>query len=100
MACKHCHNHGHSHSHSHHGHDQDADEKCCGSRPEVDEDESDEDPSVLKRRIALSAVLLVVAIAAQRLIEVPLWAQLVIFQSSLLPAYGDLTVRKVNVTKD
>ena len=83
MACKHCHDHGHSHSHSHHGHDQDADEKCCGSRPEVDEDEDNEDPSVLKRRIALSAVLLVVAIAAQRLIEVPLWAQLVIF----LPSY-------------
>ena len=83
MACKHCHDHGHSHSHSHHGHDQDADEKCCGSRPEVDEDEDDEDPSVLKRRIALSAVLLVVAISAQRLIEAPLWAQLVIF----LPSY-------------
>lgn len=48
-----------------------------------EEDDDDEDPSVLKRRIIVAAVLLVAAVIIQRVTNLPLWAQLLIY----LPSY-------------
>ena len=49
-----------------------------------DDDDGDEDPAVLKRRIIVAAVLLVAAVVVQRLTDLPLWAQLLIY----LPSYA------------
>ena len=54
-----------------------------GEEDDDDEDDDDEDPSVLKRRIIVAAVLLVAAVIIQRVTNLPLWAQLLIY----LPSY-------------
>ncbi|WP_082667172.1 heavy metal translocating P-type ATPase [Tractidigestivibacter scatoligenes] len=79
-----------------HHEDDDKDEKtacstCADANEETlegegddgDEDDDDEDPSVLKRRIIVAAVLLVAAVIIQRVTNLPLWAQLLIY----LPSY-------------
>ena len=57
---------------------------------EEDDDDDDEDPSVLKRRIIIAAVLLVVAVIIQRVTNLPLWAQLLIYLPSYVVAGGSV----------
>ena len=67
--------------------DDEKDEKvaCADEADEAeDDDDGDEDPAVLKRRIIVAAVLLVAAVVVQRLTDLPLWAQLLIY----LPSYA------------
>ena len=69
-------------------HDDD-DEKTCsceeaeGVDDDDDDDDDDEDPAVLKRKIAVSAGLLVAAVVVDHLVALPLWGQLLLY----LPAY-------------
>lgn len=55
---------------------------------EDDDDDDDEDPAVLKRRIIVAAALLVAAVMVQRLTNLPLWAQLLIYLPSYVVAGG------------
>ena len=55
-----------------------------------EEDDDDEDPSVLMRRIIVAAVLLVAAVIIQRLTDLPLWAQLLIYLPSYVVAGGSV----------
>lgn len=75
------------------GHDTDEDEKkpcsCCEAEEEEDEDE-DEDPEVLKRKILISAILLVAAMAVTRIWTFPLLVQLVLFLPAYLVAGGSV----------
>ena len=84
MSC-HCCDHDH----------EDDDERTCScedddeledeleDEDDDDDDDDDEDPAVLKRKIAISAVLLVVAALVDHLTTLPMWGQLLIY----LPAY-------------
>ena len=68
-------------------HDDD-DEKTCSCEEaegvdDDDDDDDDEDPAVLKRKIAVSAGLLVAAVVVDHLVALPLWGQLLLY----LPAY-------------
>jgi Cd2+/Zn2+-exporting ATPase len=55
-----------------------------------EDDDDDEDPSVLKRRIIVAAVLLVAAVIIQRVTNLPLWAQLLIYLPSYVVAGGSV----------
>lgn len=73
--------------------DDEKDEKvaCADEADEAeDDDDGDEDPAVLKRRIIVAAVLLVAAVVVQRLTDLPLWAQLLIYLPSYAVAGGSV----------
>ena len=73
--------------------DDEKDEKvaCADEADEAeDDDDGDEDPAVLKRRIIVAAVLLVAAVVVQRLPDLPLWAQLLIYLPSYAVAGGSV----------
>lgn len=73
--------------------DDEKDEKvaCADEADEAeDDDDGDEDPAVLKRRITVAAVLLVAAVVVQRLTDLPLWAQLLIYLPSYAVAGGSV----------
>ena len=73
--------------------DDEKDEKvaCADEADEAeDDDDGDEDPAVLKRRIIVVAVLLVAAVVVQRLTDLPLWAQLLIYLPSYAVAGGSV----------
>ncbi|MCH4082930.1 MAG: cadmium-translocating P-type ATPase [Olsenella sp.] len=59
---------------------------------EDEDDDDDEDPAVLKRKIALSAVLLVAAVVVNDLVApgLPLWVQLVTYLPAYLVAGGSV----------
>lgn len=74
----------------------------ASEKPEVDEDEvdegeddDDEDPATLKRRIIAAAVLLVAAVVIQRVTDLPLWAQLLVFLPSYVVAGGSVIAEAV-----
>ena len=88
-----------------HHEDDDKDEKtacatCADANEETlegesddgdeEDDDDDEDPSVLKRRIIVAAVLLVAAVIIQRVTNLPLWAQLLIYLPSYVVAGGSV----------
>ena len=65
---------------------------------EDDDDEDDEDPAVLKRKIVISALLLVIAYLVQTTVTLPLWGQLILFLPSYLVAgWGTLHEAGENV---
>ena len=73
--------------------DDEKDEKvaCADEADEAeDDDDGDEDPAVLKCRIIVAAVLLVAAVVVQRLTDLPLWAQLLIYLPSYAVAGGSV----------
>lgn len=73
--------------------DDEKDEKvaCADEADEAeDDDDGDEDPAVLKRRIIVAAVLLVAVVVVQRLTDLPLWAQLLIYLPSYAVAGGSV----------
>ncbi len=75
------------------GHDEDKDEEkpcsCCEAEGE-DEDDDDEDPEVLKKKILISAILLVAAVIVTHIWEFPLLVQLVLFLPAYLVAGGSV----------
>lgn len=80
MSC-HCCNHAAHHSHRHdEGHDETG--VSCHSH-DADADQ-DEDPKARLRKIVVAAALLLAASVLQRLVELPLWLQLLAF----LPSYA------------
>lgn len=70
--------------------DDEKDEKVACADEAEDDDDGDEDPAVLKRRIIVAAVLLVAAVVVQRLTDLPLWAQLLIYLPSYAVAGGSV----------
>lgn len=78
MSC-HCCNHAAHHSHRHdEGHDEPG--VSCHSH----DADQDEDPKARLRKIVVAAALLLAASVLQRLVELPLWLQLLAF----LPSYA------------
>lgn len=61
-----------------------------GDDGDEEDDDDDEDPAVLKRRIIVAAALLVAAVMVQRLTNLPLWAQLLIYLPSYVVAGGSV----------
>lgn len=83
----------------HHDEDEKDERAACAACSEDDEelegegeeeDDDDEDPAVLKRRIIIAAVLLVAAVIIQRVTNLPLWAQLLIYLPSYVVAGGSV----------
>ena len=84
MGCSCC-------GHDAHDHDEDEKKPCsCCEADEEDEDDDDEDPAVLKKKILISAILLVAAVIVTRAWEFPLLVQFIFFLPSYLVAGGSV----------
>lgn len=84
MGCSCC-------GHDAHDHDEDEKKPCsCCEADEEDEDDDDEDPAVLKKKILISAILLVAAVIVTKVWEFPLLVQLIFFLPSYLVAGGSV----------
>ncbi len=66
-----------------------------GDDGDEEDDDDDEDPAVLKRRIIVAAALLVAAVMVQRLTNLPLWAQMLIYLPSYVVAGGTVVAEAV-----
>ncbi len=74
-----------------HDHDEDEEKPCsCSEAEGEDEDDDDEDPEVLKKKILISAILLVAAVIVTHIWEFPLLVQLVLFLPAYLVAGGSV----------
>ena len=74
-----------------HDHDEDEEKPCsCCEAEGEDEDDDDEDPEVLKKKILISAILLVAAVIVTHIWEFPLLVQLVLFLPAYLVAGGSV----------